>query len=62
MVTAGLMWHPEMWPTAKIIAMTISPNDIPTPTLETPPPLRTLTAAAPGPAKTSANVPNASAM
>lgn len=60
-VTAGLMWQPERWPSAKIIAMTMRPKEMPMPTPVTAPPLAAFTATEPGPAKTSAKVPRASA-
>ena len=60
-VTAGLMCAPEMWPVAKIATITARPNESPTPRWVTAPPETSLITAAPGPAKTSRNVPTASA-
>src|SRR6185312_7381002 len=58
MVTAGLMWHPEIGPTANAMASRESPNAMATPTLPTFPPAIT---AVVNPAKTRTNVPNNSA-
>src|SRR6478752_4682299 len=57
-VTAGLMWQPEIGPTAKAMASRESPNAMATPTLPTWPPAIT---AVVKPAKTRTNVPNNSA-
>src|SRR5215472_39086 len=57
-VTAGLIWQPEIGPTAKAMASRDSPNAMATPTLPTFPPAIT---AVVNPAKTRTNVPNNSA-
>src|SRR5438270_8263361 len=57
-VTAGLMWHPEIGPTANDMASRESPKAMATPTLPTFPPAIT---AVVNPAKTRTNVPNNSA-
>src|SRR5579864_2629200 len=57
-VTAGLMWQPEIGPTANAMASRASPNAMATPTLPTFAPAIT---AVVSPAKTRTNVPNNSA-
>src|SRR6266853_4450809 len=57
-VTAGLIWQPEIGPTAKAMASRDSPNASATPTLPTFAPAIT---AVVSPAKTRTNVPNNSA-
>src|SRR5579864_3866345 len=57
-VTAGLIWQPEIGPTANAMASRESPNAMATPTLPTFPPAIT---AVVKPANTRTNVPNNSA-
>src|SRR6185437_3715723 len=57
-VTAGLMWQPEIGPMANAMASRESPNARATPTLPTFPPAIT---AVVNPANTRTNVPNNSA-
>src|SRR5215467_12548653 len=57
-VTAGLIWQPEIGPTANAMASRESPNAMATPTLPTFAPAIT---AVVNPAKTRTNVPNNSA-
>src|SRR5258708_40170758 len=62
METAGLRWHPEMWPMAKAMVRTVRPKAKDTPTWPMPrwtPAART---ALPQPAKTSQKVPKNSAI
>src|SRR5580700_10483155 len=63
MVMAGFKWHPEMWPMANAMVITVSPNASATPTNPMPNCGNAAAkTAAPQPPKTSQNVPRNSAL